>query len=72
MKIALQYVSDNTGKKKSVQIPFTAWKKLIGKLKQYEQALQIKSDIKEAFDEVSELKKSTGKKQKFADFLHKL
>jgi hypothetical protein len=40
MKIALQYVSDNTGKTKSVQVSFADWKKLMTRLKKYEQTLQ--------------------------------
>jgi hypothetical protein len=72
MKIALQYVSDSTGKTKSVQIPLTDWEKLMTRLKKYEQTLKIKTDLKEAFEEVAQLRKSKAKKQSLNDFLNKL
>ena len=68
MKIALQYVSDNTGKTKSVQVSFADWKKLMTRLKKYEQTLQLKTDLKEAFEEVEHLRKSKVKKQTLNDF----
>ncbi|MGB2846015.1 MAG: hypothetical protein WBB93_00505 [Saprospiraceae bacterium] len=72
MKIALQYVSDSDGKTQSVQIPLTDWEKLLSKLKKYEQTLKIKTDLKEAFDQVDQLRKSKGKKQLLNDFLNEL
>jgi hypothetical protein len=72
MKIALQYVSDIAGKTKSVQIPLTDWEKLMARLKKYEQTLKIKTDLKEAFEEVSILKKSKEKKQTLNEFLHEI
>jgi NADH dehydrogenase FAD-containing subunit len=72
MKIALQYVSDSTGKTQSVQIPFTDWEKLMTRLKKYEQTLKIKTDLKEAFEEVAQLRKSKAKKQTLNDFLNEL
>jgi hypothetical protein len=72
MKIALQYVSDSTGKTQSVQIPLTDWEKLMTRLKKYEQTLKIKTDLKEAFEEVLELRKSKAKKQTLNDFLNEL
>jgi hypothetical protein len=72
MKIALQYVSDSTGKTKSVQIPLTDWEKLMTRLKKYEQTFKIKTDLKEAFEEVAQLRKSKVKKQTLNDFLNEL
>ena len=72
MKIALQYVSDSEGKTQSVQLPLTDWERLMNKLKKYEQTLKIKSDLKEAFDQVAELRKSKVKKQTLKDFLNEL
>ncbi len=72
MKIALQYVSDGDGKTQSVQIPLTDWEKILGRLKHYEQTFKIKSDLKEAFDQVDKMKKSKGKKQTLNDFIHEL
>ena len=72
MKIALQYVSDITGKTQAVQMPLTEWEKVLSKLKKYEQSLKIKSDLKEAFEQVALLKKSKQKKQTLNDFLNEL
>lgn len=72
MKIALQYVSDRTGKTKSVQLPLTDWERLMTRLKKYEQALKIKTDLKEAFEEVAQLRKSKIPKQSLNDFLNEL
>ena len=72
MKIALQYVNDSSGKIQSVQVPLTDWEKLMGKLKKYEQTLKIKTELKDAFQEVAELRKSKAKKQTLKDFLNEL
>ena len=72
MKIAIQYVNDSSGKTQSVQIPLTDWEKLMSKLKKYEQTLKIKTDLKDAFKEVAQLKKSKAKKQSLNDFLNEL
>ena len=72
MKIAIQYVNDSSGKTQSVQISLTDWEKLMSKLKKYEQTLKIKTDLKDAFKEVAQLKKSKVKKQSLNDFLNEL
>ena len=72
MKIALQYLSDSTGKTQSVQLPLTDWEKVLAKLKKYEQALKIKTDLQEAFKEVAELKKSKPKKQSLNQFINEV
>ena len=72
MKITIQYVSDSKGKTQSVQVPLTDWEKLMTRLKKYEQTLKIKTDLKEAFEEVAQLRKSKQKKQTLNDFLNEL
>ena len=72
MKIALQYVNDIHGKTQAVQVPFTEWEKLLDKIKRYEQALQIKTDLKEAFEQVQKIKNSKGHKQTLNEFLNEL
>jgi hypothetical protein len=42
------------------------------RLKKYEQTLQLKTDLKEAFEEVEQLRKSKVKKQTLNDFLNEL
>ena len=72
MKIALQYVSDSDGKTQSVQLPLTDWERVLAKLKKYEQTLKIKTDLREAFEQVEHLRKSKAKKQSLKDFLNEL
>ncbi|KAA5533206.1 hypothetical protein F0919_11710 [Taibaiella lutea] len=72
MKIELQYVNDIHGETQAVQLPLTDWEKILNKLKKYEQALKLKSDLKEAFEQVSHLRKTKGPKQTLNDFLNEL
>jgi hypothetical protein len=72
MKIAVQYVNDINGNTQAVQLPLNEWEKVLNKLRKYEQALKLRSDLKEAFDQVSILKKQKGQKQILKDFLNEL
>lgn len=72
MKIALQYVNDINGNPQAVQLPLTEWEKVLNKLKKYEQALKLRSELKEAFDQVAVLKKQKGHKQTLNEFLNEL
>jgi len=72
MKIAVRYVRDRSGKTKAVQLPLIEWEKVLTKLKKYEQTLKIKSDLKQAFKEVAQARKSKLKKQTLTDFLNEL
>ncbi len=72
MKIALQYVNDVNGHTQAIQLPVAEWKKVLAKLKKYEQALKLKSDLKEAIEQVRILKAANGKKQTLNDFLNEL
>ena len=72
MKIALQYVKDMNGKTQAVQLPLTDWEKVLNKLRKYEQALKLRSDLKEAFEEVASLKKQKVHKQTLNEFLSEL
>jgi hypothetical protein len=72
MKIALQYVTDGSGHTQAVQLPLTEWERILNKLKKYEQALQIKSDLKEAFEQVKEMKAGKKSKQTLNEFLDEL
>ena len=72
MKLALQYLSDINGKPQAVQLPLNDWEKVIAKLKKYEQTLKLRSDLKEAYEEVAILKKSKAKKETLTEFLNGL
>lgn len=70
MKTELQYVNDKRGNTKAVLVPLAEWEKLLGKLKKYEQALKLRSDLKEAFEQVAVLGKTKGHKQTLSEFLN--
>ena len=72
MKILLQYVNDLDGNTQAVQLPLPEWEKILNKLKKYEQALKLKSDLKEAFEQVSILKQTKGHKQTLNEFLNEI
>ena len=72
MKIALQYLNDINGKTQAVQLTLTDWEKLLNKLNKYEQALKLKSDIKEAYKQVNILKNSKVQKQTLKEFLNEV
>ncbi len=72
MKTGIQYLSDNNGKTKAVQLPITQWTRLMNKLNKYEQMLKIKSDLTQAFQEVKKIRQGKIKKQSLQDFLNEL
>lgn len=72
MKIAIQYVSGSDGKPQSVQLRLTDWQKLMAKLNKYEQTLKIKSDLKEAFEQVAQIRRLKIPKQTLNEFLNEL
>lgn len=72
MKIDLQYLNDKEGKTQAVQLSLNDWGKLLTKLKKYEQALKLKSDLTEAFEQVQLLKNKKGHKQTLKEFLNEL
>ena len=52
MKIDVQYVNDSNGKTHAIQLTLTEWEKILAKLRKYEQILKVKTDLKEAFEQV--------------------
>jgi hypothetical protein len=72
MKISLQYLSDSKGRTTAVQLSLTEWIKVVSKINKLEQTLKIKSDLKEAFEQIEILKKSKSKKETLNDFLNEL
>ncbi len=72
MKIALQYVNDINGKIQAVQLPLPEWEKVLNNLKKYKQALKLRSDLKEAFEQVALLKQTKEHKQTLNEFLKEL
>ncbi|MCC6515156.1 MAG: hypothetical protein IT275_02270 [Chitinophagales bacterium] len=71
MKISFQYINDDNGNAKTVQLPIAEWEKVLLYLKKSEQGLKLKSDLKIALKQVESLMKSK-KKETLTDFLHEL
>ncbi|MBA2760570.1 MAG: hypothetical protein H0U39_01165 [Segetibacter sp.] len=72
MKIDVQYVNDSNGKTHAIQLTLTEWEKILAKLRKYEQILKVKTDLKEAFEQVALLRKSKTEKQTLTDFLNEI
>jgi hypothetical protein len=72
MKIPVQYVNDKDGKVRAIQVPITEWKKVLNKLKKYEQALSLKAGLSVAFEQVAQLRKTRGSKETLKEFLNGL
>ncbi|MGI8636361.1 MAG: hypothetical protein ACR2KZ_13260, partial [Segetibacter sp.] len=60
------------GKTQAVQLPLTEWERVLAKLKKYEQAFKLKSDLKEAFEQVAILKQIKGHKPTLNESLNEL
>ena len=54
------------------QMPLSHWKKVVSKLEKYEQALQLKQDLEEAFAEVETMKKTIGGEKTLSLFIDEL
>ncbi len=72
MKLSIQYLNDLNGNIRAVQIPWTEWEKITRKIRKYEQALKLKSDLTEAFEEVKKMQTGKVKKQSLSEFLNEL
>ena len=72
MKITVEYINDNNGKPKAIQLPLTQWNKIEARLKKYEQALKIKADLEEAFTKVKAMRELKGAKQILSFFINEL
>jgi hypothetical protein len=72
MKTTVQYVNDQSGKTRAVQLPIGHWTRLMNRLDKYEQMLNVKSDLTRAFGEVKKMRQGKIKKQSLQDFLNDL
>ena len=72
MKTAVQYLNDQKGNPRAVQLPIMQWTKLLNRLNKYEQMLKIKSDLTKSLGEVKKMQQGKVKKQPLQDFLNGL
>ncbi len=72
MKLALQYLTDESGATQAVQLPLADWNRVLKKITKYEQALKLKSDLQEAMSQVVEMQRSGKSKQTLSSFVNEL
>jgi len=68
--LKIQYVTDSDGNKKAVMIPIEEWERLGKHFEELMQYLLLKSQLKEAYSEVKEIKKGNKSKISLNDFLN--
>ena len=68
----IQYLTDMKGQKQGVQMSLTEWEKVMAQLRYYEQFLRLKTDLKEAFEDVKAMQGGKIKKQTLSDFLNEV
>ena len=72
MQFSIQYLSDIDGKAQAVQLPLAEWEALLRKLKQYEQALALRSKLETALREVEEMRNKNYKQPTLSDLIDEL
>jgi hypothetical protein len=72
MKLALQYLNDESGRTNAVQLSIDEWNRLMLKFKKYEVSLKMKSNLQQAIKEAEQMSKSSKRKQTLSDFLNTL
>lgn len=70
MKTEVQFLSDQKGNIKAVQISVSQWSRLMKKLTTYEQMLKVKSDLVQSFEDAKKMRQGKIKKQSLQDFLN--
>ena len=68
----IQYLTDMQGQKQGVQMSLTEWEKVMAQLRYYEQFLRLKTDLKEAFEDVKAMQGGKIKKQTLSNFLNEV
>jgi hypothetical protein len=72
MKFTVEYIKDRRGRTRAVQLSMQDWERILKQLKKYKQASKIKSDLKQAFEEVDFMRKSRAKKKNLTEVLDEL
>ena len=72
MSSALKYIVNSKGDKISVIVPIKTWQKINNDYAKLQQKMNLTADIKEAFEEVRESKRTGKKMQTLEEFLSEL
>ena len=70
MALHIQYLTDNKGDKKAVQIPYQEWLEFCDQYKRLEQYSSLKKGIENAFTEVEIIEAGIVNKVTLAEFLN--
>ncbi|HCE41939.1 MAG TPA: hypothetical protein DET40_00130 [Lentisphaeria bacterium] len=72
MELHLQYLTDHTGAKTAVQIPFSEWNNLISEYKHARQMSGLKKQFSDAFSQVKKIESHKTKHVTLGKFLNDL
>lgn len=68
--LKIDYVTDDSGQPKAVQISYEDWQEISKQLLAFEQYTALKEDLTSAFEEVKILRKDKTKRVTLNDFLN--
>ena len=72
MELHLQYLTDSSGAKTAVQIPFSEWNNLISEYKRVRQMSGLKKQFSDAFSQVKKIENRKTKHITLGNFLREL
>ncbi|MEO8149555.1 MAG: hypothetical protein ABI723_18090 [Bacteroidia bacterium] len=72
MQTQVQYVNDSKGNLQSVLLPVKEWKKLLNKIRTFEQQQKVKNDLTKALKEVQLMETGKIRKRSFKELLDEL
>ena len=70
MQLHIQYLTNATGAKTAVQIPFKEWEVLAGDYKHLQQCDSLKTKFADAFNEIGDIEKGRKESVSLKEFLH--
>ena len=70
MQLHIQYLTNATGAKTAVQIPFKEWEVLAAEYKHLQQYDSMKTKFADAFNEIDEIENGNKKFVSLKEFLH--
>lgn len=68
MKLQINYLNNQNGKLQAVQLPIAEWEKLQEKVLFYEQKLNLRQDLSEAFKDVAKMRQKKSQSRNFPIF----
>ncbi len=72
MQLHVQYLTDDSGAKTAVQIPFSEWRKFVADYNHLRQCKKLKASLETAFREVDDIRKGKVKPVTLDEFLNEI